>query len=148
MKQKLTFNVFFAFFVTAIWIQSIPNSFANANEKGAKFVQSVNGTVTDTDGGGGGIPGVSVLVKGTNRGTTTDAKGAFSLNDVNANNTLVFSAVGYETQEIVVGNRSQINVGLKVDVKSLGEVVVVGYGTQTKATVTGAVVQVQGEKLI
>ncbi len=148
MKQKLTLNVFFAVFIMAIWIQSVPNAFGKDKVMGTKFVINVTGNVTDSDGGGSGIPGVSVVVKGTNRGTTTNANGAYSIADVNANNTLVFSAVGYETQEVLIGNRSQINVGMKVDVKSLGEVVVVGYGTQTKATVTGAVVQVKGEALI
>jgi TonB-dependent starch-binding outer membrane protein SusC len=148
MKQNLTFNFLTAFFVIAVWIQSVSPASSNSLIIDSKIVQNVTGTVTDADAGGSGIPGVSVVIKGTNRGTTTDASGKFTLNDVNSNNTLVFSAVGYETQEVSVGNRSQINVGLKVDVKSLGEVVVVGYGTQTKATVTGAVVQVKGENLI
>lgn len=147
MKQKLTFNFLVAFFAIAIWIQSAPPAFSGVMAKGSKAVLNLTGTVTDGEAGGG-IPGVSVVIKGTSRGTTTDASGKFSLNDVNATNTLVFSAVGYETQEVLVGNRSQLNVALKVDVKSLGEVVVVGYGTQTKATVTGAVVAVQGDKLI
>lgn len=136
-----------AIFALAIWIQMVPQASGATKAKASKIVLNVTGTVTDSENGSG-IPGVSVLVKGTNRGTTTDANGKYNLNDVNANNTLVFSAVGYESQEVTVGNRSQINVGMKVDVKALGEVVVVGYGTQTKATVTGAVVQVQGEKLI
>ena len=128
-------------------LQSAPPAFSGVTAKDSKAVLNLTGTVTDGEAGGG-IPGVSVVIKGTNKGTTTDASGKFSLNDVNATNSLVFSAVGYETQEVLVGSRSQLNVALKVDIKSLGEVVVVGYGTQTKATVTGAVVQVQGEKLL
>jgi TonB-dependent starch-binding outer membrane protein SusC len=147
MRQKLTLKVFIAIFAIAIWIQNSSEAFGKGNFLPTKFVQNVSGIVTDANDGGG-IPGVSVLVKGTNKGTTTDAKGAFTLNDVNSSSTLVISAVGFESQEIAVGNRTQINISLKVDVKSLGEVIVVGYGTQKKATVTGAVTQIQGEKLI
>ncbi|MES2798254.1 MAG: TonB-dependent receptor plug domain-containing protein, partial [Bacteroidota bacterium] len=148
MRQKLTSNVFLAIFTIAIWIQATPDALAKKANVRANFVQNVTGTVTDTDAGNSGIPGVSILVKGTNRGTTTDAKGNFNLNDVNANNTLVFSAVGYETQEILIGNRTQINVGMKVDVKALGEVVVVGYGVQKKETITGSVSSIKGTELV
>jgi TonB-dependent starch-binding outer membrane protein SusC len=146
MKKNLTLNVLFVGFVLAIWIQTIPKTFAKGKEVEFKIALTISGKVTESDGSG--IPGVSVAVKGTNKGTTTDVSGAFTLNDVNANSVLVFSAVGYETQEVLAGNKSLINVTLKVDEKSLDEVVVVGYGTQTKATVTGAVVQVQGVKLL
>jgi TonB-dependent starch-binding outer membrane protein SusC len=146
MKKNLLLNVLFVGFVLAIWIQTMPKAFAEGKEVGYKIAVNISGKVTESDGPG--IPGVSVVVKGTSKGTTTDVNGAFTLNDVNATNVLVFSAVGYETQEVLVENKSQINITLIVDQKSLNEVVVVGYGTQTKATVTGAVVQVQGAKLL
>jgi TonB-linked SusC/RagA family outer membrane protein len=101
--------------------------------------KSVSGKVTDaTDNSG--LPGVSVSVKGTTTGTVTDASGAYTLNVPNDNSTLVFSFVGYVTQETVVGSRASINVALAADVQSLQEVVVIGYGEQQKKDVTGGVV--------
>lgn len=91
------------------------------------------------------LPGVSVVVKGTSRGTTTDGNGAYELVVSDVRSVLVFSFVGYLSQEVVIGNRSQIEVMLKADIKALQEVVVVGYGTQKKVNLTGAVDQVSGE---
>jgi len=88
------------------------------------------------------IPGVSIVVKGTTTGTNTDADGNFKLNVKDNSAVLVFSAVGFEKQEITVGNRTTINVSFVVDQKSLTEVVVVGYGTQRKSQMTGAISQV------
>ncbi len=105
----------------------------------------VRGTVQDENGSG--LPGVSVVVKGTTRGTTTNGEGAFELDIPEANPTLVFSFVGYSTQEIQVGNQTQIDVKMSVDNKSLDEVVVVGYGVQKKSDLTGAVGTVKGETL-
>ncbi|WP_246859538.1 TonB-dependent receptor [Spirosoma sp. KCTC 42546] len=107
--------------------------------------QTVSGTISDEKGEV--LPGVSVVIKGTQRGTTTDAKGQYRINVPNGSTTLIFSFVGYLPQEIVVGNQSLISVTLKVDSKSLEEVVVVGYGTQKKVNLTGAVDQVTSEVL-
>jgi TonB-linked SusC/RagA family outer membrane protein len=85
------------------------------------------------------LPGASVLVKGTTTGTTTDANGTFTIQVDNADNILVISFICYEEQEITVGNRTQINVSLIPDLTTLNEVVVVGYGTQEKTNLTGAV---------
>ncbi len=79
------------------------------------------------------LPGVSVVVKGTTRGTTTDGTGAFVIEVPDAQTVLVFSFVGYLSQEIAVGNRSTLEVQLKADIKALQEVVVVGYGTQKES---------------
>jgi TonB-linked SusC/RagA family outer membrane protein len=103
---------------------------------------SVSGTVTDERGEG--IPGVSIIVKGTTKGVTTDRKGSYQIgiptkNGRDSGPILVFSFVGYESQEITVGSQSQINVSLKADIKSLNEVVVVGYGTVKKSDLTGSV---------
>ncbi|WP_031529094.1 SusC/RagA family TonB-linked outer membrane protein [Dyadobacter crusticola] len=94
-----------------------------------------------------GLPGVNVIVKGTQIGTVTDADGKFTINVPEEGTTLVFSYVGYLAQEIEIGTRSTIDVQLKADAKSLNEVVVVGYGTQKKVNLTGAVDQVGQEVL-
>ncbi len=107
---------------------------------------SVNGTVKGADNGEV-LPGVSVLIKGTQKGTTTDGDGKFSIDVPNANSVLVFSFVGYQPQEIVVGNRLNIDVNLQSDDKQLSEVVVVGYGTQQKVNLTGAVGVADGKRL-
>ncbi|MFD2572683.1 TonB-dependent receptor [Spirosoma soli] len=108
--------------------------------------QSVKGRITSSDNGEG-LPGVSILIKGTTKGTTTNADGDYQLVVPNADAVLVFSFVGYESQEIPVGNRTEINVSLKADVKGLNEVVVVGYGTVAKRDLTGAVNSVDNDKL-
>ncbi len=107
--------------------------------------QNVKGKITDEKGQG--LPGVSVSVKGTNVGSISDMDGAYSVS-AGKNATLVVSYVGFITREVAVNNRSVLDIALDPDTKALGEVVVVGYGTQKKVTVTGAVVAVQGEKLI
>ena len=89
--------------------------------------------------------GVSVLEKGTTNGTITDFDGNYSLN-VASGKTLVFSYIGYVTQEIVVSGET-VNVSMKEDSKTLSEVVVVGYGVQKKSSVTGAISQVKTEDL-
>src|SRR5687768_5299334 len=93
------------------------------------------------------LPGVNVVEKGTNNGTTTDATGRFSLNVQNQNSVLVFSFIGYATQEVTVGSQTTFDVNLAADVKALQEVVVVGYGTQEKVNLTGAVGVTNGEAL-
>lgn len=108
--------------------------------------QVVKGTVVDNEKGEP-LPGVSVLLKGTQRGATTNPNGEFSLSVPNGDAVLVFSFVGYEPQEQVVGNRTQINIKLKVDTKALEEVVVVGYGVVKKSDLTGSVAQVKSKEL-
>ncbi|HKZ39017.1 MAG TPA: TonB-dependent receptor, partial [Chryseolinea sp.] len=93
------------------------------------------------------LPGVNVLVKGSTVGTTTDAQGKYSLSVPDENSVLVISFIGYTTQEIVVGTQTNINVKLIPDVRQLGEVVVVGYGTQKRTSVTGAISSVSSEDI-
>lgn len=100
---------------------------------------NVHGRVTDSDKGEA-LPGVSVVVKGTTRGTTTDANGNYQVAVPDGSTTLVFSFVGYAAQEVVVGNRTTLNIKMAVSDESLNEVVVVGYGTQKKSDLTGSVV--------
>jgi TonB-dependent starch-binding outer membrane protein SusC len=97
--------------------------------------------------GGAGIPGVTVMLKGTNKGTTTDSNGNYILGNAAANGTLIFSSVEYERKEVAIGNRSIVDVSLVEDTKSLSEVVVVGYGTVKKSDLTGAVAQVKATQL-
>src|SRR5690606_11344451 len=85
-----------------------------------------------------GLPGVSILEKGTTNGTVTDAEGNYSIS-VPENAVLVFSFVGYASQEVSVEGRSTIDVSMETDVMALGEVVVIGYGQQEKKDVTGSV---------
>ncbi|MFC3809071.1 SusC/RagA family TonB-linked outer membrane protein [Lacihabitans lacunae] len=110
------------------------------------MAKEIKGKVTDETGGG--LPGVTITEKGTFNGAITDIDGKFTINVKNDNATLVFSFVGYTSQEVIVGNQSMLNISMAPDASNLEEVVVVAYGTQKKVTVTGAVVAVQGEKLI
>jgi TonB-linked SusC/RagA family outer membrane protein len=101
----------------------------------------ITGSVTDETGEG--LPGVSVIVKGSQRGTTTDAQGQYRLTIPEGGSpVLVFSFVGYQSQEIPLGNSSQLSVKLLNDNKTLNEVVVVGYGTQKREDVTAAIASV------
>ncbi|MFD1144161.1 SusC/RagA family TonB-linked outer membrane protein [Larkinella insperata] len=100
--------------------------------------QTVSGRVTAGESGEP-LPGVSVVIKGTTQGTNTDNAGKYTLRLPNANATLVISFIGYLSQEVAVNGRSAVDVRLEVDTKSLEEVVVVGYGTQEKVNLTGAV---------
>lgn len=106
---------------------------------------SVSGRVTDAKAQP--LPGVTVTLKGTTRGTTTNADGAFQLTVADAKAVLAFSFIGFATQEIVVGNQTTLTVTLAEDSQTLNEVVVVGYGTQRKRDLTGAVAQLKGEEI-
>ena len=100
----------------------------------------VRGRVTDENGGD--LPGVSVVLKGTQVGNVTGPDGRYSINVPASGGTLVFSFIGYTSQEVPVNGRSTVDLTLAADVKSLNEVVVVGYGTQRRQDVTGAVASV------
>ncbi|MFS4448453.1 SusC/RagA family TonB-linked outer membrane protein [Maribacter sp. 2307UL18-2] len=110
----------------------------------AVSAQTVSGTVTDSSGP---LPGASVVVKGTTNGTQTDFDGNFTIDNVDSSATLVFSYIGYSTQEIAVNGQGTINVILAEDASQLDEVVVVGYGTQKKSTITGSISKVTNETL-
>ncbi len=105
--------------------------------------QTVTGTVTDETGP---LPGATVAIKGTSTGTTTDFDGNYTLNDVPGDATLVFSFVGYETQEVPVDGRTTIDVNLSTDASELDEVVLIGYGQTTVRDATGAVSSVKSEE--
>ncbi len=99
--------------------------------------RSVSGRITDR--GGLALPGVTVLVKGTSMGTITDMSGNYTIGNLPANATLVFSFVGMRAQEVVVGNQTTINVMLEDETIGLEEVVAVGYGVQRKSDLTGSI---------
>jgi len=126
----------FCMSLVLLMVCTVPNVFGQ---------QQVNGQVLDENGLG--LPGASVLVIGTSNGTVTDLDGNFKLSISSENPVLKVSFIGYESQEIAVDGRSTIEVKLFQDMQSLGEVVVVGYGEQKKATLTGSVSQVEGRDL-
>jgi iron complex outermembrane receptor protein len=116
-------------------------SIAAANAQG----REVTGTVLDATLKDG-LPGVTVLIKGTTRGTTTDLDGRFKLNVQPGDETLVISFVGFTPQELAIGNQSVFNVELQEDIQSLQEAVVIGYGTQDKKEITSSVASVGSEQ--
>ncbi|MDQ6481681.1 TonB-dependent receptor [Dyadobacter sp. LHD-138] len=106
---------------------------------------NLKGKVTDEKGEG--LPGVSVVMKGSQRGTTTDADGSFQLEVPESNAVLIFSFVGYMSKEVAVGSQTSIDVSLQTDNRSLNEIVVVGYGTVKKSDLTGSLSQVKSKEL-
>lgn len=107
---------------------SLLQSFVTYAEQGAQ--SPVKGRVVD--GQNVPLPGVSIVIKGTTLGTTTDANGEYFIEVTNANAVLIFSFIGFESNEIIVGERQTINVTLKESATELDEMVVVGYGQQKK----------------
>ncbi|MHA8065751.1 SusC/RagA family TonB-linked outer membrane protein [Aquirufa sp. ROCK2-A2] len=107
--------------------------------------RKVSGTVSDAKGQG--IPGVSVLVKGTTTGTSTDVNGAFSINVKSNNAELQVSSVGYLSKTVSVGSKSSVAVTLDEDISQLNEVIVTGYASQRKKDITGAVAVVGAKEL-
>lgn len=128
------------FFCLAVLVCLLGFHRANAQGK-----ITVTGAVTSAEDGML-VPGVSVMEAGTTNGTSTDFDGNFTLS-VAPNATLVFSYIGFITQEVPVNGKTVVNVTLSTDTQQLEEVIVVGYGTQKKALVTGANIQVSGDDL-
>ncbi|HHH52428.1 MAG TPA: hypothetical protein ENK91_02120, partial [Bacteroidetes bacterium] len=108
---------------------------------------SVSGKVTDANEGDP-LTGVSVQVKGTTVGTITDLDGMFKLNVPSEKSVLVFSYVGYKPQEVVVGSQRTFNIGMELDVVTLEDIVIVGYGSEKKENLTGAVTAVNVTKTL
>jgi TonB-linked SusC/RagA family outer membrane protein len=132
--------------IFGILIQCVVLVSAFASEAMQQQDITVTGQIT-AEGDELGLPGVNVMVKGTSRGTTTDIDGKYSIQVSGADAVLVFSFIGYTTQEIAVATQSVINVVMDADIQQLGEVVVVGYGTQQKVTLTGAVANLKGAEM-
>ncbi|MDF7819349.1 TonB-dependent receptor [Runella sp. MFBS21] len=110
----------------------------------AQTTGTISGKILDEKGGE--MPGVNVLLKGTSVGTTSDAQGRFSLKISNAD-VLVVSFIGYKTQEVKIGGRTQLDVEMQPDISTLSEVLVVGYGTQSRETVTTSISKVDTKVL-
>lgn len=110
----------------------------------AQQTQTIRGTITGDFNET--IPGVTIRVKGTELGAISDAEGKFTI-AASPTDTLVFSFIGYVTQEVMVGNKTTLEVVLKTDVKELDEVIVIGYGTEKKSHLTGAISKVTNENL-
>ncbi|SKC83276.1 TonB-dependent receptor [Ohtaekwangia koreensis] len=119
---------------------------ATADEVSSVHSMIIQGTIKDahTDEL---LPGVNILIKGTTQGTTTNSNGFFSIEVPDANSILVFSFIGYVTQEITVGNQTTIAIALSSDAQSLKEVVVIGYGEMNKGDLTTAVSSVKAKDL-
>lgn len=130
MKQLLVTSLFVVLlcFTTSLQAQS----------------KTVQGTILDEYGDP--LPGASVLVKGTTSGTSSDLDGNFIIS-VNSTSVLVISYLGYLSQEITVGDKSNLTITLEVDSDKLDEVIVVAYGTQKKETITSSIVEIKSEKL-
>jgi TonB-dependent starch-binding outer membrane protein SusC len=126
MKYNLLFIALFSF--STLWVQ-------------AQEIK-VSGKVSEA--GSGSLPGVNVLVKGTSQGTVTDIDGNFTIG-VGSDATLVFSFIGFVTEEVVVGARTFIEIELSPDIRQLSEIVVIGYGEQEKSDVTGVIQSVSSE---
>jgi TonB-dependent starch-binding outer membrane protein SusC len=107
--------------------------------------QRVNGLIQDEQGNP--LPGVSVVMKGAAQGTTSNAQGRYELNVPSGATTLVFSFIGYTTQEVQVGTRTTIDITLLTDTKTLNEVVIIGYGTVKKSDLTGSVATVASKEI-
>lgn len=129
MKKKLLFSVF-------LWLLAMLPSFAQE--------KSISGKVTSD--AGESLPGVNIVIKGSSRGTSTDAQGNYKLS-VSTNAILVYSSIGFTSQEVRVGNQSVINVTLNAQTSTLDEVIVTTFGTAKKASFTGSSAKVGAEKL-
>ncbi|MCR8556464.1 TonB-dependent receptor [Mucilaginibacter sp. BJC16-A38] len=134
-NQPLTYRIFQQTIVVKAKDETKPVS---------DVAQKVSGTVSDTKGP---LPGVNVKVKGTTIGTVTDVNGKYVLNDIDGGATLVFTFVGYNTQEVAINNRETVDVKLVESQRALSEVVVVGYGTSKRVDLTGAVGSVNEKQL-
>ena len=137
--SKIAIILFFVFCFSTV-------ANAGLSEKASVQPVKITGQVKSADGAT--LPGVNVLIKGTNSGVITDMDGNYSLDVENRNSVLVFSFIGFLTQEITVNAQTTINVILEEDVKNLDEVVVVGYGTQKKKDLTGSISRVTGDEMI
>ncbi|MEO5788930.1 MAG: TonB-dependent receptor [Gelidibacter sp.] len=150
-KELYQLRTFIFLFCTSVFSLSSTHVYSNSadiviiGESPIKPQHEIKGNVTDNYGAG--LPGASVVEKGTTNGVQTDFDGNFTLSVANANATLVISYMGFTTKEIAVNSQSTINVQLEESASALDEVVIVGYGTQKKVNLTGSVATVSGEML-
>lgn len=143
MKNLRTFIYTLILFFLTGYVISLP---VHAQENDTNTAIQVTGQVTSEDDEGP-LPGVNIVVKGTNIGTTTDADGEYEINVPSEDEVLVFSFVGYETEEVPVNSRTTINVGLQPGTLAGEEIVVVGYGSMEARDLTGSISSVGGEEI-
>jgi hypothetical protein len=122
------------------WSPSSSYTFAEVQQQ-----RSVSGKVTDS--AGQPLPGVSIVIKGTTQGTVTNQDGNYTITNLPSDAILVFSFVGMRTQEVVVGSQTMVNISMEEETIGIEEVVAIGYGTQKRVNLTGAVDVIGGEKL-
>ena len=146
-KIPLTFGLTVLFLLLLTGVSRANDNNSKGEEMLGAVQQGITISGTVTDEKGEALPGVTVLVKGNAQiGQISDVNGKFSLTVPDRNSILVFSSIGYVTQEITVGNNQIINVQLSEDMKMIDEVVVVGYGTQKKVNLTGAIATVDSRE--
>nr|WP_229311800.1 TonB-dependent receptor [Larkinella rosea] len=147
MVKLCLFPTLLAFVCTSIaFAAKAPNSGTSKTALATALVdRTLTGKVIDETNSA--LPGVSIVIKGTTRGTVTDANGEYKIEVPESGATLVYSFVGYLSQEVSVGGRNSIDVSLKADNKVLDEIVVIGYGTAKKSDLTGAVGTVKEAEL-
>lgn len=136
---------FYKYFTARVVLLTLAMLLSSSLVAWAQGTVTIKGVVTDTQKEP--LAGASVRIKGTTSGTTTNASGSYTLQGVSRNATLVFSFIGMKKQEIPVSGRTEINVVLEDDAKVTQEVVVVGYGTQKKVNLTGAVSSIDSKSL-
>lgn len=139
MKKQLPFKVLIlqTLLIMTVFTSSLAGNWMPAS--------TVEGTVIDDTGSP--LPGVNIVEKGTANGTVTDEKGHFKFDATDQNSVLVFSFIGFMSQEIKVGTQTVVNVSMVADVKALSEVVVTGYGTQKRSSLIGSVGSVQAKDI-
>ena len=149
---EIKMRSFFCFLFATLLLLNSTNSMANSHVSlkheyliNQTTQKRVSGTVKDANGLQ--LSGVTVLIKGTNTGVATDFDGNYSI-DANEDDVLLFSYLGFITQEISINGRSSISVVMSEDVNKLDEIVVVGYGTQSKKDLTGSVSVVKGDDIL
>src|ERR1035437_2936415 len=147
------YKIFLYLNLTMILVLSLSMDLAAVGSIGGNSISNnpqqitIKGKVTDVISGEA-LPGVNIVVKRTTLGVMTDVTGNYTLEVPNVSATLVFSFIGYITQEIALGGQTTLNVKLAIEATQLNEVVVVGYGTQLKKDLTGAVATVSSARLL
>ena len=126
-------------FMTVIIGNEVTAEPVKQSKKGIAALTDVTGKVTDSRGEA--LPGVNVVVKGTGRGTSTDANGGFSIS-ADLSETLLFSFIGFVSKEVKIGKESSLSIKLETDQKQLEELVVIGYGTQTRKNLVGSIAKI------
>jgi TonB-linked SusC/RagA family outer membrane protein len=138
---NLTYQLINGHIVLDSIVQDAESKIEDALPEPEAAEQVITGTITDEKGEK--LPGVSIVIKGTVRGTTSDAKGQFKLSVPTSDVTLTLSFVGYKSQDVVIGNQTTLALTMQPDLNSLDEVVVVGYGQVQKRDLTGSVVSIK-----